>query len=182
MKIWKDIKGFEGHYKISDNGVVISYSRIIIRKDGIPHTFEGKIKSQHITSKGYYAVNLSKNGKHHPYSIHRLLGETFLDVKKGFDIDHKDGDKKNNSLDNLRIATKSQNKQNQKKQKGKYFSTYKGVSFFRGDGRKKKWTAHISKDYKIYLLGYYLTEVEAAKVYNEKAKELFGEFASLNEI
>ena len=60
-----------------------------------------------------------------------------------------------------------------------YSSKYKGVSW---STRDKRWVAAIKFNYKRIGLGYHKLETEAAKAYNEKAKELFGEFAWLNTI
>jgi len=93
-------------------------------------------------------------------------------------IDHKDGNGLNNCKSNLRIVTTAQNSMNAKKAANKS-SIYKGVCFHK---REKKWYAYIRKNYKLISLGYFNEEIEAAKAYNEKAKELFGEFANLNAI
>jgi len=64
---------------------------------------------------------------------------------------------------------------NRRKQQGT--STYKGVNWHR---QHQKWQAQIAKDKKNYHLGYFTSELEAAKAYDAKAKEFFGEFAHLN--
>lgn len=93
-------------------------------------------------------------------------------------IDHKDGNRLNNQRSNLRKATPTQNAANKRKQ-GFTSSKYKGVSFSK---EKQKWCAYIDSNYIRYRLGYFLNEVDAAKAYNAKALELFGEFARLNEV
>lgn len=97
-------------------------------------------------------------------------------LTKGFETDHIDGNGLNNCKSNLRIVTTAQNSMNAKKAANKS-SIYKGVCFHK---REKKWYAYIRKNYKLISLGYFNEEIEAAKAYNEKAKELFGEFANLN--
>ena len=67
----------------------------------------------------------------------------------------------------------------QKKAKPKS-SKYVGVMKCKGGNRIKEWTAEIKKDRKRYSLGYHMTEEEAARAYDEKAKELYGENAKLN--
>jgi hypothetical protein len=91
--------------------------------------------------------------------------------------DHKNLNGLDNRKENLRISTYSQNCANVPKKKKNPTSKYKGV-FFEISGRK--WRAKIKKDYKQINIGSFLTEEEAALAYNEKAKELFGEFAYLN--
>lgn len=105
--------------------------------------------------------------------MHRfILGVTDRSVI----VDHKDNDPLNNRRDNLRIATRSQNNCNVGLRKNKV-SKYKGVSKLRD-----KWQAAISKNKKTFYIGIYENEVDAAIAYNERAKELHGEFALLNKI
>lgn len=92
-------------------------------------------------------------------------------------IDHKNRIKSDNRWDNLREVTQSQNTINSIKYKKNATSKHKGVDFDRN-----KYRARIYKDGKSINLGRYDTEEEAAIVYNNKAKELFGNYASLNNI
>lgn len=71
-----------------------------IRKAG------GKILSPKLKNNGYLEVNLSKKSKY----VHRLVAEAWLgEIPKGFNVNHKDGDKSNNNVLNLEIVTYSQN-------------------------------------------------------------------------
>lgn len=90
-------------------------------------------------------------------------------------VDHKDGNPLKNTRDNLRVATTSQNGMNRKS--GKTKSEFKGISF---EKSTSKWRARITKEGKVYSLGCFKTEEEAARAYDKKALELFGEFANLN--
>lgn len=94
-------------------------------------------------------------------------------------VDHIDQNKLNNCKSNLRICNASQNTMNRSKFNQKYSSSYKGVSY---DKNAKKWRAQIIKDKKRIHIGWYKTEIEAGKAYNEKAIELYGEFACLNKL
>lgn len=105
--------------------------------------------------------------------MHRLV----LGIHGELEVDHKNGDTLDNRRSNLRIATVSQNRMNRKKFEGYYSSPYKGVSFKRG-----KWRAQITLDKKVIHIGTFETELEAAKAYNDKALELHGEFAKLNDL
>jgi hypothetical protein len=90
-------------------------------------------------------------------------------------IDHVDGDKTNNRLDNLRLSNDLENQHNQKI-RGGGTSKYKGVSLtLRGN-----YKAAICKNNKSLHIGCFDTEIEAAIAYDNKAKELFGEFARIN--
>lgn len=97
-------------------------------------------------------------------------------VPSGMELDHIDGDRRNNKLSNLRLATFSQNTRNRSKRVGNYTSQYKGV-------RRRpynRWEAEIHYQNVRKRLGSFTTEVEAAQAYDIAAKELHGEFANLN--
>ena len=94
-------------------------------------------------------------------------------------IDHKNLNKADNRKDNLRICTVQQNSFNRRKNLGKHLSIYKGVT---QNSKRNKYIAQIRKDDRIYRLGRYDNEIEAALAYNKAAIEFFGEFAKLNDI
>lgn len=105
-------------------------------------------------------------------SMHRLI----MNAKPGQKIDHINGNSCDNRVDNMRFCTDSQNFQNSRKRKG-CSSKYKGV--FKS-GRKWRSQICIPGTSKSMSIGNFETEKEAALAYDEKAKELFGEFARLN--
>jgi hypothetical protein len=98
---------------------------------------------------------------------------------KGEIVDHIDGNTLNNQRDNLRICTNAQNMCNRGKTKANK-SGFKGVYFVAG--KTNRWRAEIERDRTRYRLGCFNTPEEAAIAYNNKAIELHGEFAKLNEI
>jgi len=124
----------------------------------------------HKTNRGY----VRGNTKEYKYLHHLIIGKP----PKGFVTDHKDRNKLNNKRNNLRFITNQQNIMNSNKRKNTS-SKYKGVCFVKA---KKKWIAQISFNKKIYRLGCFANEKEAAKAYNKKAIEFFGEFAALNDL
>jgi len=132
----------------------------------------------------FYSVNRVHVGKNQKIEtfMHNLVWERMMGepVPEGYLVDHRNRDKLDNRRSNLRLASRTQNEANKAKRKGKTSSQYKGVTFSKG--LKKPWRAVITADKKNYSLGYYHTEAEAAREYNEKAKELFGEFAYLNDV
>jgi len=81
-----------------------------------------------------------------------------------------------NTRSNLRLSTRRQNMYNKGKQVGTA-SIYKGVGYSK---KSHKWYAHIRFGKDRFRLGYFDTEVEAARAYDRKAFELFGEYARLN--
>lgn len=99
--MWKDIKGYEGYYQVSDDGHV---RRIL--KDGSTKV----LKNRKNRAAKYYTVCLSKNCEKKAFNVHRLVAETFLGVPDGaLEVNHKDGDKLNNNLDNLEWVTQKEN-------------------------------------------------------------------------
>jgi len=95
----------------------------------------------------------------------------------GQNIDHKNRIRLDNRRDNLRPASKSQNAANSSKMNAKSTSTYKGVCW---KSREQKWSAQIIKDGRYYYIGVFNSEINAARAYDKKALELFGEFAYKN--
>ena len=93
-------------------------------------------------------------------------------------VDHVNGNGLDNRRCNLRQATNQQNCMNQRKILNAA-SKFKGIHWKMPN---KKWVAQIRFNYKLKHLGYYESEIEAAKAYNEAAKRLFGKFARLNDL
>jgi len=120
---------------------------------------------------GYWRVRL--NGADWP--AHRIIWEWCHGVCLTADdeIDHIDGDRMNNRIENLRKATRAQNQWNAKVRKDNT-SGFKGVSWHK---RQKAWAANISINGKVKFLGAFNTPEEAHAVYTARAKELRGEFA-----
>ena len=126
------------------------------------------IKIMHVATK------VKIDGKWFEKRMHHFL----VDVPEGFEVDHIDRNGLNNQKSNLRVVTHSQNMMNRNSCKGSS-SKYKGVTW---DKKDKKWRAQIVLNKKHYYLGLYRNEIDAAKIYNERAKELHGEYANLNEV
>ena len=103
---WKDIEGFEGKYKISNNGDCFSYF------------LNRCLKSRITKNSGYLIVNLKINKKQYTYYVHRLVAEAFLEIPeelrhlKGtryLQVNHKDENKLNNNIENLEWCSHSYN-------------------------------------------------------------------------
>jgi hypothetical protein len=108
------------------------------------------------------------------------LGVDLLKPPDGFEVDHKDNNKLNNTRSNLRLATRAQNMMNIGKRRGTYSSRFKGVSLMRENNNR--WRAYIQQNKKKLYLGIFATEEEAARAYNEAAMREYGEFAQCNQI
>ena len=105
MEEWRDIKGYEGLYKVSNYGRVKSVERTIKGRH-----FQGKILKGGKFSNGYLFVCLRKNGENKNHLTHRLVASAFLENHMSFtDVNHKDGNKTNNHVDNLEWCSRSYN-------------------------------------------------------------------------
>lgn len=104
--------------------------------------------------------------------MHTLL----MSTPKGMHVDHKDGNSLNNQRSNLRLCSHADNMRNSKIPKNNT-SGYKGVGFLKRSGR---WNACIYFMNKRIHIGNYTNKDDAARAYDTKATELYGEFARLN--
>lgn len=101
---WKDISGYEGYYQVSNFGEV--------RTVGHKYQCKGfhKIKL-HNNRNGYWLADLHKNNLYKSKAIHRLVAKAFIPNPNNFpEVNHIDGNKANNCVDNLEWVSKSQNK------------------------------------------------------------------------
>lgn len=122
------------------------------------YAYRGRLVSDTVAGKG-------------GISMHRVL----LDAPPGMAVDHRDGDGLNNVRSNIRLVTNAQNTWNSSSRGGS--SRFKGVC----RSRRGHWQASITIDGRQRSLGYdFLTEEEAARVYDAAALDLYGEFARLN--
>lgn len=98
MEVWKDIKGYEGRYQVSNMGRVKSLNYHRERKEKLLNPSED--------SYGYLIVLLYKDGKRKLAKVHRLVAETFLNNPDNLpSINHKDENKKNNCANNLEYCS-----------------------------------------------------------------------------
>lgn len=113
-EIWKDVKGFEALYQVSNYGRVRSLPRKINGR-----SLKGvMLKMIEKKSTGYYAVSLHKNGKQTQAFVHRLVAEAFCEKQEGCDVvDHINTNSKDNSATNLRWTTTYGNVNNPTTQK-----------------------------------------------------------------
>jgi hypothetical protein len=162
---WRSISGYI-NYQVSNIG-------------RIRNAKTGRIKAVRQDKDGYLLVELCQDGTQKGLRIHRLVAQEFLDNHEDKpNVDHIDGVRTNNCVSNLRWASTRENNRNQRKREGKS-SRFKGVSWITRD---VIWQSGIKHNGKSMNLGRFNHEKDAARAYNEKALELFGEFACLNEI
>ena len=126
---------------------------------------------KHLSTPGY-AIRRSGN-------LTILMHRVITNAQKGIHVDHINGNSLDNQINNLRPATAQQNGRNSRKPHRKNLtSQFKGVTFHKPT---QKWRALIVKSTKTSTtLGYFLTEIEAAKAYDAAARDCFGEFARTN--
>lgn len=174
-EIFKDILGYEGVYQVSNKGRVKSLDRTITRSNGRKiHTRE-RVRKDSLDGKGYKQITLCARGRTKTYPIHKLVAIHFLGHKPdGMNIvvDHINGDKTNNRVDNLQIITQ---RENSSKYRSSTTSMYTGVHLCQ---RTKKWVAQIQINGKTMQLGRFHFEIHAAGAYRKalsdhlKTKEL----------
>lgn len=109
---WKPVVGYEGYYEVSDTGRVRSLDRVITDKNGVSYLKHGKEMrlSESVArdpdQQGYMVVNLHKNCVSDVRCVHSLVAIAFLDNPQGLPtVNHKDGNKHNNNVDNLEWAS-----------------------------------------------------------------------------
>jgi hypothetical protein len=111
MENWKKIVGYEGLYEVSDLGNVRSLDKVVPKWDGF-RLLKGRVLKKKLTQFGYHSVALTKNGKPKHYFVHRLVATCFIDnpdTKTKTQVNHIDGNKTNNAVDNLEWVSASEN-------------------------------------------------------------------------
>lgn len=103
-EIWKDVVGYDGLYQVSNLGRIKSY----YGKNG-KITNRTRLLSGKLDKNGYVEVRLCKEGKVTYQRVHRLVAMHFLCGDKSLQVNHKDGNKSNNCIDNLEYVTPKEN-------------------------------------------------------------------------
>jgi len=107
---WKSVKGYKGYYEVSNNGLVRSVDRVIIRKDGEKRKYKGRVLKFSISFGGYKQVVLMKNGISKTLKIHRLVAISFIQNRNNYlCVNHINGNVLDNNTKNLEWCTHQYN-------------------------------------------------------------------------
>ena len=164
-EIWKDIKGYEGIYQVSNWGRVKS----LARKNSRGRQLNKRMLKPSINGVGYAQCGLYLNGNRKMFQVHQLVAITFLGhIPDGHKIvvDHKNNYPLDNRADNLQLIS---HRENLSKDKKGYSSKYVGVDWHKATS---KWRAHIRINGKLKHLGYFIDELAAAQAYQNELKAL----------
>ena len=167
-ELYKDIKGYENMYQVSNLGNVKSLERTVKGRWGTRKLKERILKVGTDTA-GYYYVGLSKDTNVKVINIHKLVAITFLNHKPdGYNIviDHRDNCQTNNRVDNLQLIS---HRKNCIKDKRGGTSKYVGVSL---NKVTNKYIAQIKNNGKVKGLGHFTNELDAAQAYQTALKQI----------
>jgi hypothetical protein len=130
MEKWLDIKGYEGLYQISDNGNIKSLPKPKRNKCGTAYITKERLMKGSPHNEGYLMLRLTKDGISKAFLIHRLVAFHFCEgYKKGYVVNHIDGNTLNNNATNLEWCTQLHNVI-MGKLGVKYFGRTDGVKLF----------------------------------------------------
>lgn len=130
----------------------------------------GEVAGCYSDSSGYVQISVNKK----VYRAHQLAWIYVHGTPPIGYLDHINGDKHDNRIANLRLATAQQNAANSRRPSHNRSSGVKGVTWFRP---VKKWMAHITIDQRQIYLGYFTDKEDAIKARLDAAERYFGEFA-----
>ena len=101
-ELWRDIEGYEGLYQVSNLGRVMSYAR--------KGNWKNRILNGSFDKNGYILVLLYKNNKTQCKKVHRLVAQAFIpNIENKPQVNHIDGNKENNNVNNLEWVTNKEN-------------------------------------------------------------------------
>jgi len=142
MEIWKDIRGYEGYYQVSDLGNVRSLTREVSKSNGGRVVLYGKDMTKKENADSYFQVKLSKDGNYKTRRVHRLVMETFSPTNENnMEVNHIDLNRTNNCLSNLEWKTHIENVRHSSDQ-GRYKRYGERNSNYGGTKLKERFAEH----------------------------------------
>jgi hypothetical protein len=110
MEIWKDIDGFVGKFQVSNLGNIKGLRRTATNYQGVVSNIPERILKLQLTNNGYCHIALNDRENTRQRLVHRLVAEAFIpNPENKSEVNHIDGDKTNNVVENLEWATASEN-------------------------------------------------------------------------
>lgn len=109
METWKDIPGYEGYYQASSEGRIKSIDRVVDHELNGPTKYRGQLLSTKISNTGYLMVGLTVKGKSKNLTVHRLVAYAFLGADPKMTVNHKNGIRTDNRINNLEYLTIGEN-------------------------------------------------------------------------
>ena len=170
-EIFKDVKGYEGLYQVSNLGNVKSLERFINDGKGGLRVLRERFLKAGASKTGYYTVALHKNKVQKSFNVHQLVAIAFLNhVPDGHYIvvDHIDENTLNNRFDNLQLITNRENRV-RSINKSKTSSQYVGVCWAKASN---KWLSYIKINGKTKHLGLFTDELDAHEAYQKALMEV----------
>ena len=170
-EVWKDVRGYEGLYQVSNLGRVKSLSRTVELRIGFYRGVNERILKP-VMLRGYPACRLCKKGSGGLVKIHKLVAFAFIEHPIASEnkniIDHINGNKTDNRSINLRFVTSRYNvSEGFRKDSTVFSSQHTGVCWHKARG---KWEAGIGMSGKTKYLGLFINELDAAAAYQKALK------------
>jgi hypothetical protein len=150
-----------------------TYNYSVSNMGNVRNDRTNRILQPGVDGNGYFVVNLCKNEKPKTMRVHKLVANAFIEKPDDKTcVDHKNNNKLDNNINNLRWVTYTENNQNASIS-SRNSSGVKGVSFYKN---LQKWRAHIKIDGILIHIGYYNTIEEAAQARIKRARQAFGQY------